>query len=116
MCLDSRKSPHAVAVMITRIYSSYVEQPLKTSDGNRVQGFWVILCDAVRIFGSAQSRLIGLVYEISTQPDVYATDGSLAKDTDGMVYWRDLPGLPYALCEDALCSSFLLLPLKRVLH
>jgi hypothetical protein len=100
-CLNGSESPNAVAVMITAIY---VEKPVKNGDSNRVQDFWIILCDAARIFGSTQSRLIDPVHEISTQPDVYATDGSLAKDPNGMVYWRDVPGLSYALCDDALCS------------
>jgi hypothetical protein len=104
VCLDGSESPSAVAVIITKAYSSYVGQPLKNSDSDRVQSFWVMLCDAARMFGSAQSRLIDLLHEMSKQPDVYATDGSLAKTTSGMVYWRDLPGLPFALCDDALCS------------
>jgi hypothetical protein len=103
ICLNGSETPHAAALMITKIYDSCVEQPLENSDSGRVQGFWVILCDAARIFGSAQSRLIDLVHEISTQPDVLATDGLLAKDTNGMIYWRDVPGLPYALSDDALC-------------
>jgi hypothetical protein len=104
MCLDGSESPSAVAVIITKAYSSYVGQPLKNSDNDRVQSFWVMLCDAARMFGSAQSRLVELLYEMSSQPDIYATDGSLAKTTSGMVYWRDLPGFPFALCDDALCT------------
>jgi hypothetical protein len=103
MCLNGSEPPNAVAAIITKAYSTYVEQPLKNSDSDRVQGFWVMLCDAARMFESAQSRLIGLLHELSRQPDIYTTDGSLAKTPSGMVYWRDLPGLPFALCDDALC-------------
>jgi hypothetical protein len=42
------------------------------------------------------------------QPDTYVTDGSLAKDPNGRFYWRGLPGLPFALCDDALRSFPLL--------
>jgi hypothetical protein len=35
------------------------------------------------------------------------TDWSLAKTPGGMVYWRDLPEFPFALCDDDL-RSFLL--------
>jgi hypothetical protein len=108
MLLDGSESPSATAATITRAYSHYVEQPLKNSDSDRVQRFWGIFCDAARTFGSAQSRLIGLLHEISMQPDMKTTDGSLAKAPNGRIYWRDLPGLPFALCDDAL-RSFLLL-------
>jgi hypothetical protein len=107
MSLNGSKPPSAIAAIITKAHSSYVEQPLKNSDNDRVQSFWVMLCDAARMFRSAQSRLIDLLHEMSTQPDIKATDGSLAKTASGMVYWRDLPGLPFALCDDALCSCFL---------
>jgi hypothetical protein len=107
MSLNGSEPPSVVAAIIASAYRSYVEQPLKTSEGDRVLRFWVILCDAARTFGSAHSRLIDLLYEISTQPDMNTTDGSLATTPGGMVYWRDLPGFPFALCDDAL-RSFLL--------
>jgi hypothetical protein len=103
MSLNGSESPSVIAAIITTAYSSYVEQPLKTSEGDRVLYFWAILCDAARTFGSAHSRLVDLLHEISKQPDVYATDGSLARAPGGVVYWRDLPGFPFALCDDALC-------------
>jgi hypothetical protein len=106
MSLNGSESPSAIAVIITTAYSSYVEQPLKTSDSeriDRVKFFWSTLCDTARTFGSAHSRLIDLLHEISKQPDVYATDGSLERAPGGVVYWRDLPGFPFALCDDALC-------------
>jgi hypothetical protein len=106
ICLNGNGPPNAIATSITKAYSSYVEQPLKNSESDRVQSFWVLLCDAARMFGSAQSRLIDLLHEMSKQPDIYATDGS--KTTGGMVYWRDLPGLPFALCDDALCPFTLI--------
>jgi hypothetical protein len=121
MCLDGSEPPSTIAAFVTKAYSSYVEQPLKNSDSDRVQSFWVMLCDAARMFGSAQSRLIDLLREVSTQPDIYATDGLLAETTSGSVYWRDLPGLPFALCDDALCSfpliahSHLLMALFQVI-
>jgi hypothetical protein len=107
MSLNGSESPSAVADIITTAYSSYVEQPLETSVGeriDRVKLFWSTLCDAARTFGSAHSRLIDLLYEMSKQPDTYSTDGSLAKTPGGMVYWQDLPGFPFYLCDDGLCS------------
>jgi len=103
MLLNGSEAPGAAAAIITRAYSNYVEQPVKDSDSDRVQRFWGILCDAARTFGLAQSRLIDLLHEISTQPDMKAADESLAKDPNGLIYWRDLPGWPFALCDDALC-------------
>jgi hypothetical protein len=100
--INDSKSPSAAAAIITKAYSNYVEQPLEDSESDRVQRFWGILCDAARTFGSAQKRLIDLLYEISTQPEVKATDRSIAKDRNGRIYWRHLPGLPFALCDDAL--------------
>jgi hypothetical protein len=106
--LNGSEPPSAAAAIITKAYRDYVEQSLKNSDSDRVQRFWGIFCDAARTFGSAQSLLIDLLHGISTQPDMYTTDGSLAKDSNGRFYWRGLPGLPFALCDDAL-RSFLLL-------
>jgi hypothetical protein len=88
MTLDGSESPIAVAAMITKSYGSYVEQPLKNSDGNRVYPFWVTLCDAARTFGSAQGRLIDLLHAILMQPDTNATDGSSLTDPTGSIYWR----------------------------
>jgi len=107
MTLNGSDSPSATAAMITESCREYVEQPLKKSENNRVYPFWVTLCDAARAFGSAQSRrrLIDLLHEVSTQPDVSTTDGSSSTDPNGSIYWRDLPGLPFALCDELLCSS-----------
>jgi hypothetical protein len=106
MVLNGSGSPSAAGAMITKSYGNYVKQPLKNSGNNRVYPFWVTLCDAARAFGSAQSRrrLIDLLHEISTQPDISNTDGSSSTDPNGSIYWRDLPGLPFALCDELLCS------------
>jgi len=106
MILNGSGSPSAAATTITKSYGNYVEQPLKNSENNRVYPFWVTLCDAARAFGSAQSRrrLIDLLHETSTQPDISNTDGSSSTDPNGSIYWRDLPGLPFALCDELLCS------------
>lgn len=112
--LNGSESPSATAATITKAYSNYVEQPMKNSDSDRVQRFWGIFCDAARTFGSAHSRLIDLLHEISTEPDTQATDGSSTIDPNGRIYWRDLPGLPFALCDDAL-RSFVLLQCKSAL-
>jgi hypothetical protein len=106
MILNGSESPTAVAVIITAAYSSSADQTFKTGDGERidiVKVFWRILCDAARMFGSAHSRLIDLLQEMSTQPDMCATDGSFPKTPAGMVFWRDLPGFPFHLSDDALC-------------
>lgn len=105
--LDGSESPSAAAAIITKLYRSYVEQPSKNSDNDRVLRFWVMLCDAARMFRSAHSRLIVLLYEMSVHPGMNAPNGSLATHPGGLVYWRDLPGFPFALCDDAL-RSFLL--------
>jgi hypothetical protein len=89
MSLNGSEPTSAIAAIITTTYISSVEKPLKTSDGeriDRVKFFWSTLCDAARTFGSAHSHLIDLLHEISKQPDVYATDGSLAKTPGGVVY------------------------------
>jgi hypothetical protein len=106
MTLTGSDSPSTAAAMITKSYGNYVEQPLKNSENNRVYPFWVMLCDAARAFGSEQSRrrLIDILHEISTQPDISNTDGSSSTDPNGYIYWRDLPGLPFALCDELLCS------------
>ncbi|KAM0709969.1 hypothetical protein Q7P35_002331 [Cladosporium inversicolor] len=100
--LDGSVAPFDAADTITESYRNYVEQPLKNSENDRVQRFWRILCDAARTFVSAQSRLVDVLHEVSTQPDVIAVDELLSKDSKGMIYWRDLPGFPFALCDDAL--------------
>ena len=110
LTLDGSKSPSAAAAMITKAYDNCIEQPLKKNDrnmSNRVYPFWVTLCDAARAFGSAQSRrrLIDLLHEMSSQPDISRTDGSLSSnEPNDFIYWRDLPGLPFALCDELLCS------------
>jgi hypothetical protein len=106
MSLNGSESPSAIAAIITIAYSSYVKRPPKTSDGeriDRVKYFWSTLCDAARTFGSAHSRLIDLLYEMSKRPGMNTADGSSAKSPGGMVYWRDLPGVSFHLCDDALC-------------
>jgi len=113
MTLDGSKSPRAAAAMIATSYGSYVVQPLKNNDSNRVYPFWVTLCDAARAFGSAQGRLIDLLHEMSTQLDTSGTGGSSPINSDGFIYWRDLPGLPFALCDELLC---LFLPSVARLH
>lgn len=107
MLLNGSESPSAAAAIITKAYSSYVEQPVKNSDNDRVLPFWTMLCDAARMFGSAQSRLIELLHEISLQPDMSATNRPLATYPGGLIYWLDLAGFPFALCDDALCSFLL---------
>jgi hypothetical protein len=104
MTLNGSESPSAAAAMITKSYCNYVEHPLKNGGSNRVYPFWVRLCDAARAFGSAQGRLIDLLQEMSTQPDISGTDGSSSLEPNGSIYWRDLPGLPFALCDELLCS------------
>jgi hypothetical protein len=110
MTLNGSESPIAAAAIITKSYCGYVEQSLKNIENNRVYPFWVTLCDAARAFGSAQSRhrLIDLLHGMSTQPDTRDTSGSLSTEPNGSVYWRDLPGLPFALCDELLCSLSLL--------
>jgi len=111
MTLNGSESPSATAAMIAKSYGSYAGQPLKNSDSSRVYPFWATLCDAARSFGSAQGRLIDLLHELSTQPDTSGTDGSSSSTidpNDGSIYWRDLPGLPFALCDELLCSFPLL--------
>jgi hypothetical protein len=104
MTLNGSESPSAAAAMITKSYCNYVEHPLKNGGSNRVYPFWVRLCDAARAFGSAQGRLIDLLQEMSTQPDISGTDGSSSLEPNGSIYRRDLPGLPFALCDELLCS------------
>jgi hypothetical protein len=106
MTLTGSDSPSTAAAMITKSYGNYVEQPLKNCENNRVYPFWVTLCDAARAFGSAQSRrrLIDLLREMSTQPDICVTDVSPSTELNGSIYWQDLPGLPFALCDELLCS------------
>jgi hypothetical protein len=104
MTLNGSDSPSAAAAMITKSYSRYVGQPAKNNDGNSVYPFWVTLCDAARAFGAAQGRLIDLLHKISTQPDISGTDGSPSTGPNGSIYWRDLPRLPFALCDELLCS------------
>jgi hypothetical protein len=103
MVLSGSQSPSAAAAVVTKAYASYVERPLKNSGSSRLGPFWGMLCDAVREFGSAHSRLLDLLHEIST----HDANGSSAKDSFGVIYWRDLPGFPYALCDDAIRSSLL---------
>lgn len=110
LTLDGSKSPNAAAATITKSYGNCIEQPLKNNDSNmnnRVYPFWVTLCDTARAFGSAQSRgrLIDLLHEMSSQPDISSADGSSSlNDPNDLIYWRDLPGLPFALCDELLCS------------
>jgi hypothetical protein len=104
MTINGSESPSAAAAMVTKSYGRYVEQPAKNNDGNSVYPFWVTLCDAARAFGSAQGRLIDLLHEMSTQPDISDTNGSPPTDPNGSMYWRDLPRLPFALCDELLCS------------
>lgn len=81
--LNGSEPPGAVAAMIKKAYGSHVEQ-------GKVQVFWGMFCDAVRTFGPAQSRLVDLLYEMSNQSDVVASDGSSAKDSDSMICWHQV--------------------------
>lgn len=102
LLLSNQASPAMAATTITEAYESFIKDTPITHDNDKISVFWALfLCDAIRTFGSAHQRLVELLREVSKQPDVTMTDGSLAKHSNGAVYWRDLPGWPLQLCEVA---------------
>lgn len=106
MLLNHRQTPAATASIITAAYEDHVKESPKTSCEDKVFAFWALyMCDTIRAFGSAQEILIDLLEEMSRQPDVKTADGSLAMKLNGAIYWRDLPGWPFALCDQALSSD-----------
>ena len=108
--LSGEATPEDTAKIITMIY----EVPLKkkkesayTDEHEKPFYFWDHhLCDAISRFGNnelQERRLLQLLDEISKQPDVTTSNGSV-KEYSGRVYWRDLPGLTGHLI-DALGTS-----------
>ena len=94
------------AKIITMIYEpSLEENPDGTwmNEHNKIFYFWGHHIDsAVRSFCGdevQEQRLVDLLVDMSKQPDVRNSDGSLKKFANVLVYWHDLPGLSFDIFE-----------------
>lgn len=100
-------TPSEAAQAITNAHEPYAKQRQKNSDDDRITHFWALfICDAIRKLGSSHEILLQLLEEMASQPDAIATDSTVATSPAGANYWRDLPGMPWEIYEQALRTYF----------
>lgn len=104
--LSGVASAEDTAKSITMMYEVSLKKSNESTwedERNKPFYFWGLhMWRAIRAFGDDEvqaRRLLDLLEEMSRQPDVINSDGSVKLHAELQIYWRDLPGWSFHLME-----------------